>query len=72
MRKRARTYLQLLVAERTGRDPEELVRELYVEKRLTDREIGEALHIERATVQLWRQQWGIDREDRQDPKELIA
>lgn len=72
MRKRARTYLQQLVAERTGRDPEELIRELYVEKRLGDREIGKALLIERATVQLWRQQWGISREDRPDPQELIA
>jgi hypothetical protein len=72
MRKRTRTFAQELVAERTGRDPEELIRELYVEKRLSDREIGEALGVDRGTVQLWRDQWGISAKDRPDAQELIA
>ncbi len=72
MRKMPRTILQQLVAERTGRDPEELIRELYVEKRLGDREIGKALGIDRAVVQSWRSQWGINREDRPDARDLIA
>lgn len=72
MRKRSRTIAQELVAERTGRDPEALVRELYVDKRLSDREIGEALGVERATIQQWRKQWGIRAEDRPEAQELIA
>ena len=53
-----------LVQERTGRDVVALLRELYVEKRHTDREIAEALGLERATVQLWREKFGISSDDR--------
>lgn len=53
-----------LVQERTGRDVETLLRELYVEKRFTDREIGEALEVDRAVVQVWRTKFGISRDDR--------
>jgi uncharacterized protein YjcR len=53
-----------LVRVRTGRDPEELVRELYVEKRHSDQEIADALGISRVTVNEWRARWGITRDDR--------
>lgn len=53
-----------LVRIRTGRDPEQLVRELYVEQRHSDREIAEALGIARVTVNEWRAKWGITRDER--------
>lgn len=53
-----------LVRLRTGREPEELIRELFVERRLSDREIAEAIGVNRVTVNLWRKRWGIRREDR--------
>lgn len=59
-----KTPLMRLVQERTGRDIETLLRELYVEKRHSDREIAEALGLERATVQQWRERYGISSDDR--------
>ena len=67
-----RTATYRLVQLRTGRDPQELVRELYVERRLSDREIAEAVGVDRVTVNKWRAAWGIRREDRPEPTELIA
>lgn len=67
-----RTPLQRLVQERTNRDIEELLRDLYVEKRHSDQEIATALGegVSRANVQLWREKFGISREDRKPP--LVA
>lgn len=48
-----------------GRDVPELVRELYVDRRFSDREIAEALGVHRVTITNWRQDWGISRDDRQ-------
>lgn len=48
-----------------------LLRDLYVDKRHTDQEIGDALGVTRAAVQQWREQYGITREDR-EPVELPA
>ena len=58
-----KTPLQQLVQERTKRPVEELLRDLYVEKRYSDQEIATALGdaVTRATVQQWRQQFGIER-----------
>jgi hypothetical protein len=59
-----------LVQRSTGREPEELLRELYVERRHSDQEIAEVLTrkadypIGRATVQAWRAAFGITRDDR--------
>jgi transposase-like protein len=61
-----------LVRMRTGRDPEELIRELYVERRLSDREISEAIGVDRVTVNKWRRDWNIRRDDRPAATELIA
>lgn len=59
-----KTPLQLLVQERTGRDIETLLRELYVEKRHSDQEIAIAFGVTRASVQQWRARYGINRDDR--------
>ena len=58
-----KTPLQRLVEERTKRQIDELLRELYVERRYTDQEIATALGgtVTRASVQQWRQQFGIER-----------
>jgi DNA-directed RNA polymerase specialized sigma54-like protein len=59
-----------LVRVSTGREPRDLVHELYVEKRHSDQEIADALTattgypIGRATVNEWRRRFGITRDDR--------
>lgn len=56
---------QELVRVRTGREPRELVRELYLERRHSDQEIADAIGVSRVTVTNWRRAWGIRRADRQ-------
>lgn len=67
-----KTPLQLLVQERTKRPIEELLRELYVEKRHSDREIAESIGVTRAAVQQWRESFGISRDDRDPLEPLVA
>jgi hypothetical protein len=59
-----KTLAQKLLEQSTGRDIAELLRELYVDRRHSDREIGEALGVDRAVVQLWRSKYGITRDER--------
>lgn len=59
-----KSYSKELVRERTGRDPEELLRELYVEKRHSQREIAAALDVTRSLVAQWLTEYGITRDDR--------
>lgn len=56
--------LQMLVEERTGRDLSELLRELYITKRHTQREIAGALKVSRSAVKGWLEDLGITRDDR--------
>lgn len=49
---------------RTGRDPDELIRELYVERRHTQKEIAEALGVSRSLVAKWLIELGLSRDDR--------
>lgn len=64
------SYLQEVIALRSGRDLETLLRELYIEKRWTDREIAEHLGgfskmgLSRQIVQQWRAGFGITRKSR--------
>lgn len=59
-----------LVRRSTGRDPQELIRELYIDQRLSDQEIAAALSakadypIGRAAIQAWRTSWAISRDAR--------
>lgn len=48
--------------DRTARD--ERIRDLYVNRRFTDREIGQALGLHRVTVTRIRIRLGISRDDR--------
>lgn len=59
-----KSHAKKLVAARTGRDLEGLLRELYVEKRYSQREIGRHLEVHRLTVGAWLDEFGITREDR--------
>lgn len=43
---------------------EQVIRELYLDKRHSDQEIADALGVNRVTVTKWRKRWGISREDR--------
>lgn len=43
---------------------ERVIRDLYLDKRHSDREIAEALGVNRVTVTKWRRRWDIRRDDR--------
>lgn len=53
-----------LVRLRTGRDVPELLRELYLDRGKSDREIAEAIGVDRVTVNKWRREYGIRRDER--------
>jgi hypothetical protein len=73
MHDRIKSRAEQEVSQRNGgRDVPELVRELYIEKRFTDREIAEALQVHRVTITNWRSDWGISREDRPSAAEATA
>jgi len=50
---------------------EQVIRDLYLDKRHSDQEIAEALGVNRVTVTKWRKRWGIERADR-PPVEIVA
>lgn len=56
-----RTHAQSLVTLRTGRPVDELLRELYVERRLSQADIATELGITRVTVAMWLREFGIQR-----------
>jgi transposase-like protein len=72
MSRNARTHAQKLVQVTTGRDIVELLRTLYVDERRTDREIGAALGVDRATIQEWRKSFGITRDERGELAPLVT
>lgn len=59
-----KSHAKELVRERTGRDVQDVLRDLYVEKRHSQEEIGEALGVHRMTISLWLREYGITRDDR--------
>jgi len=59
-----KSTVQRLVQARTGRPLEEHLRELYIERRLTDQEIAGLLGVHRMTISAWRRDFGIDRSER--------
>jgi transposase len=61
-----------LVALRTGREVEPLLRELYLDRGYSDRQIADAIGVDRVTVTKWRREYGIRAEDRPGPLEAIA
>lgn len=59
-----KSHAQLLVEERTGRQLDELLRDLYISRRHTQEEIAEALKVSRPTVKNWLAELGISRDER--------
>lgn len=66
------TTTQKLLHAVTGRPVEELLREMYLEKRLTQAEIAESLGVSRWTVINWLSAYGISRDDRETPPPVVA
>jgi DNA invertase Pin-like site-specific DNA recombinase len=59
-----KSHAKELVRVSTGREPADVLRELYVERRHTQQEIADALGIARVTVGEWLKEYGITRDDR--------
>jgi len=59
-----KSYAQQVVEARTGRELEAHLREMYLARRYSDREIAALLGVSRSTVRTWRAAFGIDRDDR--------
>lgn len=59
-----KSYAKELVRARTGRDPDDLLRELYLDRRHSQLEIAKAMGISRSTVSDWIRDLGISRDDR--------
>lgn len=58
-------YAAEVVRLRTGRDVEELLRELYIEQRHSQAAVADALGVSRQTVALWLARYGMSRDDRE-------
>jgi arginine repressor len=62
----SKSHAQHLVEERTKRPLDELLRELYLDGRYSQREIADALSVDgarisRATISTWLREYGITR-----------
>lgn len=64
-------YAAETVHLRTGREVPDLLTDLYVTQRHSQREIAEAIGVSRSQVQLWLARYGIRRDDRR-PVDLEA
>ena len=60
----SKSHAKELVRRTTGREVADVLRELYVEKRHNQQEIGDALGVHRVTVGEWLREYGITRDDR--------
>lgn len=58
------THAQELVTLRTGRPVDELLRDLYVTRRLSQADIATELGLSRMTVAMWLREYGITRDER--------
>jgi DNA invertase Pin-like site-specific DNA recombinase len=59
-----KSHAKTLVRRTTGREVDDLLRELYVDRRHSQEEIAEALGVHRLTIGLWLREYGITREER--------
>lgn len=58
------THAQELVSLRTGREPGDVLRELYVEQGRSQADIAAELGVSRNTIAMWLREFGIKRSDR--------
>ena len=56
-----RTHAQELIALKFGRDPAELLREMHVEREMSQGAIADELGISRNTVAMWLREYGVTR-----------
>ncbi len=59
-----KSYAKEMVRRVHGREPEDLLRKLYVDERHSQEEIAEALGLSAETVSRWLREYGITRDDR--------
>jgi DNA invertase Pin-like site-specific DNA recombinase len=58
------SYAKQLVRLKHNREPQDILRELYVDKRHSQEEIARSLGVTRVTVAAWLLEYGISRDDR--------
>lgn len=59
-----KSHAKETVRRATGREVDDLLRDLYVERRHSQQEIADALGVHRRTIEAWLEGYGITREDR--------
>ena len=64
MARQRKDYAKEAVTARTGREVEELLRDLYVGRRHSQEEIASALQVSRSLVAQWLREFSINRDDR--------
>lgn len=64
MPSRHKSWAEAAVRERTGRDVDDLLRELYVDRRHSQQEIADAFGVSRVLISQWLAKYGITRDDR--------
>lgn len=67
-----KSYAKETVRRNTGREVDELLRDLYVTRRLSQQEIAGAIGVSRSLVKVWLREYGISRDDRPSASELVA
>ncbi len=67
-----KTYAEKLVQSSTGREVDDLLRELYVEKKYSQEEIARALGVSRGAIVSWLTKYDISRDDREPLDPLVA
>jgi DNA-binding XRE family transcriptional regulator len=65
-------YAQKAVRLSTGREVDELLRELYVEKKYSQEEIARSLGVSRGAIVAWLNEYGISRDDREPLDPMVA
>lgn len=61
-----------MVRRSTGREVDELLRELYVDRRHSQEEIAKALGVSRGAIVSWLTEYGISRDDRPSIEPLVS
>ena len=64
MTRRSKSYAKESVQSRTGRGIDELLRDLYIDRRHSQQEIADAIGVSRELVKQWLAEYGITRDDR--------
>jgi DNA invertase Pin-like site-specific DNA recombinase len=59
-----KSHAKELVRRTTGREVDEVLRDLYVGRRHSQSEIADALGVHRMTIAAWLAEYGISRDDR--------